>query len=80
MRHNLQVNVGQEKVLKKDTEKAARLNSASVKNSLSVIQKTGRFVVETKQLRLSIVSKTTMGPNKVNTKYQKTFGCRGPRN
>lgn len=69
---NSQENVGQGKVLKKDIAKAAPLNSASLKNSLSVIQKTGMSVVETKQLCLSTVSKRNTRTGKVNNKYPYT--------
>ena len=69
---NSQGNVGQGKVLRKDTTKAAPLNSASLKNSPSVIQKTGMFVVETKQLRLSTESKRNARTSKVNIKYPYT--------
>ena len=63
---NLQGNVGQEKVPKTQTAKTTPLNTASLRNLLNVIQKVGKFVVETKQPRLSTIFKRITRVNEVN--------------
>ena len=60
------MNAGQEKMLRKHTAKMVRLNSASQKNSLSVMRKTEMFALETRQLHIFTASQKITRISKVN--------------